>query len=60
MGDITDTWVIPVWINIRHKQSLRTGMIQFMSSRTEITHHHKFKDRPYTLLLTLIMSFPSH
>ena len=42
---------IPVWINMRPKHSLKTGMAHFLSSGIRMTHLRKFKDRPYTLLL---------
>lgn len=39
-----------VWVNMRHKHSLRTGMMHFVSTRTGMTHLHKFDDCPYTLI----------
>jgi hypothetical protein len=33
---------ISVWMNMRLKQSLRTKMIHFLSSGTEMIHPHKF------------------
>jgi hypothetical protein len=37
---------ISILMNMRPKQSLRTEMTHFLSSGTEMTHLHKFEDRP--------------
>ena len=36
---------VPVWINMRPKQSLKTKMTHFLSWRTGMTHPRKFEDR---------------